>query len=96
MLYTLSGGKNGDYRVTTGIYTPSTIEYSEKVFGYSPHGLTEVTIADIPMAINLLTYFDGRLFVGPNNAAFYELKIKYAPATKQRKRHWGASLFFIS
>lgn len=76
MLYTLSGGKNGDYRVTTGIYTPSTNEYSEKVFGNNPHGLTEVTIADIPMAINLLTYFDGRFFVGPNNAAFYELKIK--------------------
>lgn len=76
MLYTFSSGVNEDFRVTTGIYTPLTNEYTEKVFGNDPHGLTDITITDIPMLINRLTYIDGRFFVGPNNAAFYELKIK--------------------
>ena len=66
-----------DIYATIGIYTPSTNEYNEMTIESKvPNGATNVTQVDIPMVINLLTYFDGRNFVGPNNAAFYELKIR--------------------
>lgn len=59
-----------------GIYTPSTNDYIEKDFTTDTTPGTSEAKADIPMVINKLTYVDGRVFAGPNNAAFYELKIK--------------------
>lgn len=64
MIYTQSQGTYYGPKAKVGIYTPSTNEYSE------------ISNVEIPMMINKLTYFDGRFFIGPNNAAFYELKIK--------------------
>lgn len=74
MLYIYSSGTNEKFRITIGIYTPSTNEYSERDFA-SQEGIG-VSKAEIPMIINKLTYIDGRIFAGPNNAAFYELKFK--------------------
>lgn len=66
----------GSIFARVGIYTPSTNDYIEKDFSTHPVQGSSEAKADIPMVINKLTYVDGRVFAGPNNAAFYELKIK--------------------
>lgn len=77
MLYTkcyVSKIDETDIVAIIGIYIPSTNEYSE--IRIDNEALNGVRQMHIPMPINRLTYIDGRIFVGPNNAAFYELKIK--------------------
>lgn len=80
MLYSQCGVARYDEEniyATIGIYTPSTNEFSEiHINNKVPNGVTNLIQVDIPMIINKLTHIDGRIFVGPNNAAFYELKIK--------------------
>lgn len=76
ILYIWSFGNPDFAEARVGIYTPSTNDYIEKDFSTHPVQGSSEAKADIPMVINKLTYVDGRVFAGPNNAAFYELKIK--------------------
>lgn len=61
-------------RISISIYNPSINEF--KTFQFSNYDGFAYPLCDIPILTDKIINVGGRIFVGPTNAAFYEIKIK--------------------